>query len=75
MVALDGPRFPLRLVDGPITLSTHAAVLDWLAEQLKRPGRRFGAGGHLGQKNLSGIRHDPNTQASYRVLPSGHSVI
>lgn len=40
VVALEGPRFPLRLVDGPITLSTHAAVLDWLAEQLKRPGRR-----------------------------------
>jgi predicted RNase H-like nuclease len=29
VVALEGPRFPLRLVDGPITLSTHAAVLDW----------------------------------------------
>ena len=40
VVALEGPRFPLRLVDGPITLSTHAAVLDWLADQLARPGRR-----------------------------------
>ena len=41
VVALEGGRFPLRLVGGPITLPTHAAVLDWLADWLARPGRRM----------------------------------
>jgi predicted RNase H-like nuclease len=40
VVALEGPRFPLRLVGSPITLPTHGAVLDWLADQLASPGRR-----------------------------------
>jgi predicted RNase H-like nuclease len=38
VVVLEGPRFPLRLVEGPGTLSSHPAVLDWLAGWLDRPG-------------------------------------
>jgi predicted RNase H-like nuclease len=41
VVALEGSPFPLRLVGGPFTLPTHAAVLDWLADWLARPGRRM----------------------------------
>src|SRR5262245_21578533 len=40
VVVLEGPGFPLRLVGSPLTLPTHAAVLDWLANELARPGRR-----------------------------------
>jgi predicted RNase H-like nuclease len=39
VVALEGDRFPLRLVEGPATLPTHAAVLDWLVDGLRHPGR------------------------------------
>ena len=39
VVALEGERFPLRLVEGPATLPTHAAVLDWLVDGLRHPGR------------------------------------
>jgi predicted RNase H-like nuclease len=38
VVVLEGTRFPLRLVQTPGTLPTHAAVLDWLAGWLDRPG-------------------------------------
>src|SRR5262245_7772383 len=38
VVVLEGRRFPLRLVEGPDTLPTHAAVLDWLTGWLDRPG-------------------------------------
>jgi len=38
VVALEGTRFPLRLVEAPGTLPTHAAVLDWLAGWLDRTG-------------------------------------
>ncbi len=41
VVALEGRRFPLRLVDGPRTLPGHAAVLDWLAGWVDRPGPRL----------------------------------
>ena len=40
VAVLAGARFPLRLDDGPGTLPTHAATLDWLAGWLDRPGRR-----------------------------------
>jgi predicted RNase H-like nuclease len=40
VVALEGTRFPLRLIDGPRTLPTHAAVLDWLAGWLASAGPR-----------------------------------
>ena len=35
---LEGPGFPLHLVEGSGTLPTHAEVLDWLAGWLDRPG-------------------------------------
>ena len=41
VVVLEGSRFPLRLVEGPRTLPTHAEVLDWLAGWLDRPGCRL----------------------------------
>jgi predicted RNase H-like nuclease len=41
VVVLEGLRFPLRLVEGPRTLPTHTAVLDWLAGWLDRPGPRL----------------------------------
>ena len=37
VAVLEGTRFPLRLVEAPGTLPTHAAVLDWLADRLHRP--------------------------------------
>jgi predicted RNase H-like nuclease len=36
VVVLEGTRFPLRLVEPPGTLPSHAAVLDWLAGWLDR---------------------------------------
>jgi predicted RNase H-like nuclease len=39
VVALEGAGFPLRLVEGPATLPTHGAVLDWLSDRLRRHGR------------------------------------
>jgi predicted RNase H-like nuclease len=41
VVVLEGRRFPLRLVEGPDTLPTHAAVLDWLSAWLDRAGSDF----------------------------------
>jgi predicted RNase H-like nuclease len=38
VVVLEGARFPLRLVEGPGTLPSHAAVLDWLTGWLDRAG-------------------------------------
>jgi predicted RNase H-like nuclease len=38
VVVLEGRRFPLRLVEGPATLPTHEAVLDWLTGWLDRAG-------------------------------------
>ena len=39
VVVLEGARFPLRLVEGPHSLPTHEAVLDWLSDRLARRGR------------------------------------
>jgi len=33
VVALDGGRFPLRLVEAPRTLPTHDAVLEWIEDR------------------------------------------
>ena len=41
VVVLEGLRFPLRLVEEPRTLPTHAAVLEWLAGWLDPPGPRL----------------------------------
>jgi predicted RNase H-like nuclease len=38
VVVLEGTRFPLRLVEAPVTLPTHVTVLDWLAGWLDRRG-------------------------------------
>jgi predicted RNase H-like nuclease len=41
VVVLEGPRFPLRLAEGPGTLPNHAAVLEWLVGWLDPPGPRL----------------------------------